>query len=282
VSVFALLFIAKKNILKAIAIWIMAVIICLPPVFFIQRTVPALVNEPYTYSLEKDFPQQVARGRNTSSYRYIRIGRFIELFADHVLSIDLSQNKELYNILVPYEADELPDEITRYYINLSNTDNPADTGQMTQEADSDNEAAEAFDILNAYSNGRVYIYQQYLAELNMTGHQEMSFEMANVSDPGHAHNTYIQFAYDRGLVAGALYIVVIGVAFVRGLIYFRRNSEGDFINAAFPVLIIVAVALLGLVELTFGFSNTPNFLLFLVMAPLLYFSMRNKKRIGIE
>jgi hypothetical protein len=68
---------------------------------------------------------------------------------------------------------------------------------------------------------------------------------------------------------GILFIIVGGMAFIRGIIYFRKNVDKEK-YAALPLIIIVAVAITGVAEWVFHFSNPSGFLLMLMLAPLIF------------
>jgi hypothetical protein len=200
----------------------------------------------------------------------MRLGVFIGTFSQHVLNYDLYKHQGIFDFFVPFEDEETTREKKYERIIAGNTVQPVNTEVLP---------AEVTEILQDYSSGRLYIFENYFRELNMTGHKDASLVMPNGYEPGHAHNEYLQFAYSHGIVAGLLFIAVIVVGFARGLVYFRKNSEADFISATFPALIILAVASLAVTEVVFQFSSSTGFLLMLVMAPLLYFSVRNKKQV---
>lgn len=55
--------------------------------------------------------------------------------------------------------------------------------------------------LNRYSTGRISIWKAYIAKTNLMGHAEP------VEGYSTAHNTFIQFVYDYGLIVGVIYII---------------------------------------------------------------------------
>ena len=120
-----------------------------------------------------------------------------------------------------------------------------------------------------FGNGRMDIFRAYINELNPMGHDYMGATFPDGTIIVHAHNIYLQFAFDHGIYMGILFIIVGGVAFVRGMVYYRKNKDTEK-YAALPAAIIVVVATVGLAEWVFHFSNPSGFMLLLMMAPLIF------------
>lgn len=120
-----------------------------------------------------------------------------------------------------------------------------------------------------YANGRMDIFRAYLKELNLTGHDDMNVILPDGALAVHAHNIYLQVAYDHGLIVGVVFILVGAATFVQGCIYYgrRRNRVPC---AAMPAVILVGVAMAGLVEWIFHLCNPAGFILMLMLAPLLF------------
>ena len=54
-----------------------------------------------------------------------------------------------------------------------------------------------------YANGRMDIFRAYIGQLNLAGHDDMGAVLPNGELAVHAHNIYLQVAYDHGLIVGA-------------------------------------------------------------------------------
>lgn len=126
-----------------------------------------------------------------------------------------------------------------------------------------------------YANGRMDIFRAYIGEMNLTGHDEMGAILPNGELAVHAHNIYLQVAYDHGLVVGVVFLLVGAASFVQGCIFYKKRKR-DIPCAALPAAAIAAFAVAGLVEWIFHLCHPAGFILMLVLAPLL-FDMGDKK-----
>lgn len=139
------------------------------------------------------------------------------------------------------------------------------------EAEKEEDAGEdmsVYEKTEAYANGRMDIFKAYLGELNLEGHDEMGAVLPDGSLAVHAHNIYLQVAYDHGIIVGIVFVLVGAASFVQGCIYYKKKKEVPC--AAMPVAVLTAFAMAGLVEWIFHLCNPAGFLLMLVLAPLLF------------
>ncbi len=144
--------------------------------------------------------------------------------------------------------------------------------EVEEEAEDD---LSVYEKTEEYANGRMDIFRAYLEQLNLAGHDDMGAVMPDGTLSVHAHNIYLQMAYDHGIAAGVLFILVGAAAFVQGCIYYRRKKD-RVPGAALPAAAIAAFAMAGLVEWIFHLCHPAGFVLMLVLAPLL-FDMEDKK-----
>ena len=119
------------------------------------------------------------------------------------------------------------------------------------------------------------IFRAYIEQLNLTGHDEMGALLPDGNLAVHAHNIYLQIAYDHGIIVGIMFLVVGAFTFIQGCIYYRRKKD-EVACAIMPVAVITAFAMAGLVEWIFHLCHPAGFVLLLVLAPLL-FDMGNQK-----
>jgi hypothetical protein len=122
-----------------------------------------------------------------------------------------------------------------------------------------------------YSNGRIDIWKAYIKELNMTGHDEMGAVAEDGELLAHAHNVYIQVAYDHGIPVGILFVFVIvaGIAF-SGVYYFRNQRS---FASAVPFAVITGFAIAGLTEWNFQLCN-PMTVALMLLLPVIMFKER--------
>ncbi len=149
----------------------------------------------------------------------------------------------------------------------------------------DEEEEEPEDDLNVYekteeyANGRMDIFRAYLKELNLTGHDDMGAVLPDGSLAVHAHNIYLQTAYDHGIIVGVVFVLVGAATLVQGCIYYKRRKN-KVPCAAMPAAVLTAFAMAGLVEWIFHLCNPAGFLLLAVLAPLLFDAHAGEEETG--
>jgi len=253
---------------KNLGLMILAVVVCLPVTFTVQRNLPALVSEPYLHEIEYSMycPEDVMRGRRVHSHNFMRVGRFIDVFSEKVFNIP-EGTFDIYGEIRAYELEhETDDDEARA---LKKIPGVADSSQLVASADYLPEGAEEEDD---YTNGRLDIFRAYIEQSNMTGHEEMGAVLENGEIAVHAHNIYLQVIYDHGYLVGAAFILLGVVSFVCACLYHYRKRE-TITYAALSAVIIITVATAGMVEWIFHVSNPCGLLLMLVITPLVF---RNK------
>lgn len=84
----------------------------------------------------------------------------------------------------------------------------------------------------------------------------------------HAHDIYLQVAFDHGMGVGILFLLFGAATLLRAVFYYRKNKAKPY--AAFPLLMTISFAVAGTVEWIFHLSNPCTLVLMMVIAPLLY------------
>ncbi|MCM1125417.1 MAG: hypothetical protein NC429_03010 [Lachnospiraceae bacterium] len=243
---------------------IAAVVICFPITFTVQRTVPALVSDPYMYEFE-NFRDDTLRGRKLNSVDFMRVGRFIQLFGEKIFGIP-EGTFDPYGEIEEYQRthDEFGNEINTAD-RMPDIRGLAALGELIASADYVPDEQEEMD----YTNGRLDIFRSYIEQLNMTGHEEMGAVLANGEIATHAHNIFLQTAYDHGIPVGILFALVGIATFAVSCIYYHKKK--DIITyAAMPAVITVSFAVAGMVEWIFHLSHPCGLVLLLVITPLVF------------
>ena len=140
--------------------------------------------------------------------------------------------------------------------------------EKAEEEEAVEEDLSVYEKTEEYANGRMDIFRAYLKELNLAGHDDMGAILPDGSLAVHAHNIYLQVAYDHGLAVGAVFVLVGAVTFVQGCLYYRKKRQVSC--AALPVAVLTAFAMAGLVEWIFHLCHPAGFVLMLTLAPLLF------------
>lgn len=268
---------------KNLCILVVSVVVCFPVTFTAQRNIPILVSDPFLHEIEYSMycPDDVMRGRKIGSYNFMRVGRFIDVFGEKIFGIpegtfdvygELKQaayerslkNKDKTQARADVRAEENEDVLVAFAGSLPGNLLVADPeeelpGELPEEIPEDQD----------YTNGRLDIFRSYIEQLNTTGHEEMGALLKNGEIATHAHNIYLQVAYDHGIFVGILFVLVGIGTFVASFRYYHRKKD-KITYAALPLVVTTAVAVAGLVEWIFHLSNPCGLLLMLAITPLVF------------
>lgn len=253
-----------KNMGRSLLMLIISVFICLPVTFSLQRNVPVLVSDPFLYEIEYSMycPDDVMRGRNLDSKNFMRVGRFIDVFCEKIFGIP-EGTFDIYGEIAQYRESHA-EKIAAYEAEVASLEEIAaeENGEAGEEIIPDSQTDD-------YTNGRIDIFRSYIEQLNMTGHEEMGATLENGEIATHAHDIYLQVAYDHGIPVGIVFVLVGIVTFVSGCLYYYRKKD-KITYAALPAVVTAAVGVAGVVEWIFHLSNPCGFLLMLVITPLVF------------
>lgn len=222
-------------------------VVFFPIVFTAQRILPAVANDP-VYSEIEVWEYVVEKGDPKNSELYIDIVAFLKVAGNKLFDIDMG------NISLSYAPVYVTD----------------DSVMVAGEADMMEEVSDI-------SNGRFEIFQEYIKQWNLTGHEETSVVFPDGSTPGHAHNSFLQLIHDHGLIVGILFLLFGVLSFFVSLWRYSvvgQTKEEEGYNVL-PIAVIIAFAAAGMVEWIFYFANPFGFSMFIVMIPLLF---QEKKR----
>lgn len=109
---------------------------------------------------------------------------------------------------------------------------------------------------------RKTIYSQYLKKLNLLGHtqKDQGFQMFSNYWIGHAHNIYLQYATDFGVIMGGCFIVLSVKSIINLLVYYFRSRRIEFVEG---FLFIQIPILFGMLEYAWGSGAVTIILLFI-------------------
>lgn len=264
-----------RAMLLAVGMMLCSLVICLPATFFMQKTIPIIASDPYVYEIES-YPDDIMRGRKLNSVEFMRVGRFVDVFGEKILGLP-EGTFDLYGEIAAYNKengiDQSKTELPVWEEGLDESFDVlvASAAYVPKFAAKAEEGENDRDIerIEDYTNGRIEIYTAYLEQLNMTGHEEMGATMPDGSLATHAHDIYLQVAYDHGIPVGILFLLLGIATFIKGMLYNKKQQDKEA-YAAFPVVLLVAVAIAGIVEWLFHLSNPCGLVLMLVLTPLIF------------
>lgn len=245
-----------RRFLRGMGLMALSVVISFPVVFTAQRTIPAVAADIEAHEIE-EFPSEIVHGRDLDSYYYITVERFIQTFQLKVLGIP--QEKCLNAFLFFSKADGESEYRSPYLEN---------GGRILLASAEDMAAAADHEEEESYTNGRLYIFGRYYERLNRTGHDDMGVMEPNGNYLAHAHNIYLQVAYDHGIFVGGVFLLLGIGTLAQAVLYYRRHRE-DRECALFPLALLLLFAVAGLTEWIFHPCCPIAYCLLLVMAPLL-------------
>ena len=243
---------------------VIAVVLCFPVVFTAQRMIPAVVARPEAYEVE-EFPTEIMHGRDMDSRFYITIQRFIQVFQMKILGIP--EEESLGAIYMVTDAGE---EIfhnallidTSEILLVSTEDMAIDVGAENGASESEPEEEDS------YTNGRLEIFRVYYTNLNKIGHEDMGIMEPNGHYNVHAHNIYLQVAYDHGIYVGIVFVLLGIGTLIQSAVYFHKRGE-DRSCAALPLAVLILFAVAGLTEWIFHPCSPIAYCLLLTLAPLI-------------
>ncbi|MCM1342920.1 MAG: hypothetical protein NC246_03715 [Muribaculaceae bacterium] len=191
-----------------------------PAVYGCVRYLPTILHHPVWFQGEYDADTSVHSYDPWDSERYISFERVVNENISRivqVVGIELYIEDGHIRIILPAQLSaQAAEEPGR------SAENPF--------------VVEGTDITNS-SSIRKAIYAYHISHLNFTGHSK---EDAGVylqdGFYGHAHNMFLQIAYDHGIVAGIIFLVWNLWCLIRLLL--RKDMQG-IIYAAFLVAILV-------------------------------------------
>jgi len=251
-----------KNILKVSSFSAISILLGFVCSFTMTRIVPAIVNDPFIYQIE-EFQDSIHEGEPINSARYITINRFFGLSSERILGKSVTkQADELKEEQNDSEVDHLSVEqevVNEGAIQETNTE------QVTEDSGI---SAEMSTVSSEYSNGRFDIFKNYLNNLNLEGHDAVGLTLEDGSTIIHAHNSFIQMAYDCGILTGFIFIVLYIMLGFRSIRYYFHRYKSDQ-TAMMPMLIFAAFGIASMVEYVFRPTIPLGFVYLAMFAPLL-------------
>lgn len=234
--------------LKRLGLLIVTVILGFLVTFSAQRMLPAVIANPFYFFYEQEYAyiEKDTGFKGEFYHRYITIQKAVENFFGRMLIQD-------------------------YMAALDGTEEFCVPGGFLAAAkESSQSVADALpeEEEGDYSNGRLEIFDAYLKQMNLTGHTEMGLEDEHGEYIVHAHNSYLQMAYDFGIPVGIYFLFVCAVMFLKSL-FLAWKKDGGKTGEALPLFIVVAFGVSSLVEWVFYPTIALGFALLAVQAPLL-------------
>ena len=252
-----------KHMAKCFGSILVMIILFCPIIFTTTRIIPSFWNDPIYHEIEV-FGDQVFKGTPKDSWYYIDVPYYWERTLEKLFNI-VEDEEAAEGIAGPEAIKALCEEMQ---IQAHKQFAPDDIFVVDDDVlvASNAEDLEG-DILDEMSNGRMSIFKEYIANWNLTGHEEMWVENAAGQEYVHAHNVFLQVIHDHGLITGIVFILFGITTFITVLIRFYRGKDW---NAILIGAVVLAFAASGMVEWNFHLCNPFGIALFMVITPLLF------------
>jgi len=243
----------------------LAAVLCFVPSYYMVRYIPAYVNDPVFFEGDDNaysMLMKVQKDDPIDSEKYVELGDAVKGFFGRLLwFVDFASNEvsRLFRpSMVVYAAEE---------------DFGSD-GEAYIEPGSDREHP-VLTVEEGYSSSfkvRASIYMFYLKNLNLLGHSRNDRTVWITKDynPPHAHNLFLQIAFDFGVLVGVLFIFLVGSAYYTVV----RKAMAERYGACYYMLMVLsyfttAFVLFGMLEIDWTYGQTA-FSLFYVVQYLVY------------
>lgn len=212
------------------------ILMLMPAAYCSIRYIPAVLHHPIWYEGEYLEGITVCSYDSWDSPKYIsfeqamegNVGRILE-----ALGID-------YHALI----DKFLQPIAGMKVYAAESIEDTDTRALVGEPGSSPENPYVIEGIDLYSamGARIVIYSYYLKHMNLWGHFEQGFYISEDVFMGHAHNMFIQMAYDYGIIAGLLYLGICCYSVIRA---FKMRKPEGWICLAF----LLSIFCFGLTEM---------------------------------
>lgn len=249
-----------SNIWKEIGVLSLMALLCFPLVFSAVRMIPAVINEPIRYDLEhQDRGFMVYRGDPIDSDKYMTVPRFFSTLFGRFQkeeAVTDEEDEEASGIRMPQE---------QYLVYTGNDFAGMDlrTAHDEEEDDDEEQTVEQNDV----SNGRFAIFMDYVKALSFEGHEKMAIVNEEGKEHVHAHNSYLQVAYNFGMIAGVVFLAICAISLWSSIRLAMTQGE-QFGIYIVPFALIIVFGLISVTEWAFH-PCIPAGFCFLLMQPLL-------------
>ncbi len=246
----------RQGVMKAFSnLGMMALffVLCLPMTYSAVRLLPALYNDPCVYEIEEG-PAAIHRDDPKDGISYMSVSYFLQHVLQRKLVLteagtDGGASREIpQSASAPWRTDAPTRRMKTPAALLEGAFGKLTVISVSTPVAGNGEFAppEA-----DFSNGRLDIFQAYMEEWNLTGHQEMGVSMPDGSVTLHAHNTLLQVIHDYGLITGVVFLMAFAALLAASLVLALRVREGRRTVCALPLVILAAFLTAGMAEWLF-------------------------------
>lgn len=230
-----------RRILSELGVLVLVCVVSFPMVFTAVRMVPAVVNDPVRYDLEfQDRLFMIYEGDPIDSDKYMTVRRFFSALLGRFQSAGgeaEGENAGNTGGIWWQAAGEL--------VYTGDSLAGLETGQFSMDSDAEGGLGE--EEKNDISNGRFEIFGDYIKEIGFEGHPLMGPEDRNGNEYAHAHNSYLQVAYNFGVIAGIVFLILCALTLWRS-VRFALEYGKKYSIAFTPFVLVVVFGFISLTE----------------------------------
>lgn len=248
-----------SNVWKEIGVLTLMALLSFPLVFSAVRMIPAVINEPIRYDLEhQDRGFMVYRGDPIDSDKYMTVPRFFSTLFGRFQKEEAvtDEEEEAFDIGLPQE---------QYLVYTGDDFAGMDIKAVNDEEEKEDDE-EQVEEQNDVSNGRFAIFMDYVKALSLEGHEKMALVNEDGKEHVHAHNSYLQVAYNFGMIAGVVFLVICAISLWYSIRLTMTQGE-QFGIYIVPFSFIIVFGLISVTEWAFH-PCIPAGFCFLLMQPL--------------
>ena len=246
----------RKNfgrILSEIGILMAICLVSFPMVFTAVRMIPAVVNKPVRYDIEfQDKSFMIYEGDPINSDKYMTVPRFFNTLFGRF------QTQEQAAIDIKGIVLEEAGELAFVGAGLAGLDRRV----------ADENTGEVTSTKTDISNGRFMIFKDYWNAITFQGHPKMGPKDQAGSEYAHAHNSYLQVAYNFGGIAGIVFLVLCALTLWRSIgLYLKYGKE--YTMFIIPFALVVVFGFESLTEWAYHPCISPGFSFILMQVVLM-------------
>lgn len=235
-------------------------LVSFPMVFTAVRMIPAVVNEPVRYDIEfQDRSFMIYKGDPIDSDKYMTVRRFFDTLFGRFQTQGQRAAVESEGLVLE-EAGEL----AFVGAGLAGLDRRA----------VDSDVGEDTSAKTDISNGRFTIFQDYWKAITFRGHPKMGPQDQEGSEYAHAHNSYLQVAYNFGGIAGVIFLILCALTLWRAICLYRNYGK-EYTMFIVPFAMVVVFGFESLTEWAYHPCISPGFS-FILMQVVLMRDCRDK------
>ncbi len=251
-----------KGMLYKILLVVSPALLVFPVIYTVTRCGPAIVGRPVWITGAEWFSDRIMKKEEMDSSKYMNIAQLGETFLEKWIGVDINLTEITGAVSGP--GDRTVGEDGEIIFNDNIIAAEERDGQIYTMKDYTFHNPDEGDI----SNGRFDLFRIYYTHLNMTGHDSMLVEDVDENITlYHAHNSYMQVAYDHGIPIGILFVLVVTGGVLYSIVYYKRSCRA--VNfAIYPVVVIISFMIAGVTEWIFHPSIPVGFAFLIALTPL--------------